>query len=62
MEKALRTQPDLLSGAPEKLVVALQGLEELLAVDKFLLRKITDHLVNELIKGLEPCRSAWKRF
>ncbi|GIC88613.1 putative hexokinase [Aspergillus udagawae] len=52
MEKALRTQPDLLSGAPEKLVVALQGLEELLAVDKFLLRKITDHLVNELITGL----------
>ncbi|KAF7174956.1 hypothetical protein CNMCM7691_005424 [Aspergillus felis] len=52
MEKGLRTQPELLSGAPEKLVVALQGLEEVLAVDKFLLRKITDHLVKELEKGL----------
>jgi hexokinase len=62
MEKDLRTQPDLLSGAPEKLVVALQGLEELFAADRFLLRKITDHLVKEMEKGLEPCRSAWTRF
>ncbi|GAQ03632.1 hexokinase [Aspergillus lentulus] len=52
MEKGLRTQPDLLSGAPEKLVVALQGLEELFAADRFLLRKITDHLVKEMEKGL----------
>ncbi|KAF7113989.1 hypothetical protein CNMCM5793_006172 [Aspergillus hiratsukae] len=52
MEKGIRTQPDLLGDAPEKLVVALQGLEELLAVDKFLLRKITDHFVKELEKGL----------
>lgn len=58
MEKGLRTQPDLLGDAPEKLVVALQGLEELLAVDKFLLRKITDHFAKELEKGLEPCKSA----
>ncbi|KAH3627694.1 hypothetical protein KXV56_002155 [Aspergillus fumigatus] len=52
MEKGLRTQPDLLSGAPEKLVIALQGLEELFAADRFLLRKITDHFVKEMEKGL----------
>ncbi|EAW08732.1 putative hexokinase [Aspergillus clavatus NRRL 1] len=52
MQAGIRSRPELVSGVPEDLVAALDLIEQSFNVDKFSLKRITDHFAAELEKGL----------